>query len=73
MLRMELERKRRYMSQRKLAQLASMNQCSVSAVERGREIAWPKWRRNIADALEWRGDPAELFEEVGEDEAATVC
>ncbi len=62
-------RKRKGVSQAKLARLAGVNQTSLSRIENGKEPAYSKRGKRIADALGWEGDPAELFEEVpdGED------
>lgn len=68
MLRVELERKEQGISQAKLARLAEVNATSMSRIERGKEPAYPRRGKRIADALGWAGDPMELFEEVGEDE-----
>ena len=57
-------RKRKGVSQAKLARLAEVNQTSLSRIENGKEPAYPRRGRRIADALGWEGDPAELFEEV---------
>lgn len=68
MLRVELERKEQGFSQAKLARLAEVNATSMSRIERGKEPAYPRRGKRIADALGWAGDPMELFEEVSEDE-----
>lgn len=67
MLRVEVERKRQYISQAKLARLAGVNQTSMSRIERGKEPPYPNRAARIAAALGWNGDPKELFEEVNED------
>ena len=69
MLRLTQERERLGMSQAKLARLAEINASSLSRIEGGKELAYPHRGKRIADALGWTGDPMELFEEVGEDEA----
>ena len=68
MLRIEFERKRKGISQAKLARLADVNASSMNRIERGKEPAYPRRGQKIADALGWTGDPMELFEEVSEDE-----
>lgn len=68
MLRVELERKEQGISQAKLARLADVNAASMNRIERGKEPAYPRRGKRIADALGWAGDPMELFEEVSEDE-----
>lgn len=67
MLLIELERKRRGLSQAKLARLADVNATSMNRIERGKEPAYPKRGARIAAALGWKGDPMELFKEVAED------
>lgn len=61
-------RKSKGISQAKLARLAGVNQTSISRIERGKEPAYPKRGKRIADALGWEGDPSELFEEVSDGE-----
>lgn len=68
MLRVELERKEQGISQAKLARLADVNAASMNRIEHGKEPAYPRRGKRIADALGWAGDPMELFEEVSEDE-----
>lgn len=72
MKRIVLERKSRGLSQAKLARLADVNQSCMSRIENGKEDAYPHRGKRIADALGWRGDPAELFEEVKGDESDAV-
>lgn len=55
------------MSQAKLARIADVNQSCMSRIEAGKEPPYPIRGKRIADALGWKGDPAELFEEVPED------
>ena len=69
MLLVERERKRLGLSQAKLARLADVNASSMSRIERGKEQAYPHRGKRIAEALGWRKDPAELFEEVSDDDA----
>ena len=66
MKRLVMERKRAGLTQSKLARLADVNQTSMSRIERGLEPAYPMRAQRIADALGWRGDPMELFEEAGD-------
>lgn len=60
------------MSQAKLARVADVNQSCMSRIENGKEEAYPRRGKRIADALGWKGDPAELFEEVSADEPAAA-
>ena len=70
MRRVVLERKKLGMSQAKLARVADVNQSCMSRIENGKEPPYPVRGKRIADALGWKGDPAELFEEVHEDDLA---
>lgn len=64
MIQLQLELLRRGMSQRELAKRAHVNEASVSRICHGKEPAYPRRGKRIAEALEWTGDPEELFEEV---------
>lgn len=64
MKRVVLERQKLGMSQAKLARVADVNQSCMSRIETGKEPPYPHRGRRIADALGWKGDPMELFEEV---------
>lgn len=68
MLLVTKERKKKGLSQSKLARLADVNSSSMSRIENCKEPAYPRRGKRIADALGWAGDPMELFEEVSEDE-----
>lgn len=70
MKRVVLERRKLGMSQAKLARTAGVNQSCMSRIENGKEPPYPHRGKRIADALGWEGDPAELFEEVDENELA---
>ena len=70
MKRVVLERQKLGMSQAKLAWAADVNQSCMSRIENGKEPPYPMRGKRIADALGWKGDPAELFEEVADDELA---
>lgn len=67
MIALTVERRRRNLSQAKLARLADVNATSISRIEGGKEPAYPHRGKRIADALGWEGDPADLFKEVGDD------
>ncbi len=62
-LRLAIERERLGLSQAELARLASVNQTSLSRIERGLEPAYPTRGQRIADAIGWKGDYRKLFEE----------
>lgn len=72
MKRIVIERKKRGMSQAKLARLADVNQSCMSRIESGKEQAYPHRGKRIAEAIGWEGDPEELFKEVEEDEPSDV-
>lgn len=69
MKRLELELRRLGISQAECARRACVNQTSISRIVNGKEPAFPHRGKRIADAIGWKGDPAELFEEVDEDDA----
>lgn len=64
MTRLQIELLRRGVSQKELAERAGVNEASLSRICNGKEPAYPKRGKRIADALGWAGDPAGLFEEV---------
>lgn len=68
MLLITKERERLGLSQAKLARAADVNASSLSRIERGLEPAYPKRGQRIADALGWKSDYKELFEEVNDHE-----
>lgn len=47
-----------------LARKAEMHVSSISQIEGGRLRPYPGQIKKIADALEWDGNPAELFQET---------
>lgn len=70
MIRLKNELRRLRMSQAECARRSGVNQTSMSRIITGKEPAFPHRGRRIADAIGWEGDPAELFEEVDEDDAS---
>ena len=48
-----------------LARRAGMHVSSISQIESGRLLPYPRQQEKIAHALEWEDDLRELFEEVG--------
>lgn len=58
-------REERGLSQLKLATKAHIHPCNLSAVERGKVVAWPKIRRSLARVL--KCSQAELFPSNGEE------
>lgn len=65
MLRIELELKKRGLSQAKAARMSDVNESSMSRIVRGVEPPFPHRGQRIADALGWDGNWRELFEEIG--------
>lgn len=70
MQRCKLERLMRDMKQMELSRITGMHPTSISAIENGRLRPYPGQVDKFVSALEWKGDPAELFEEVDENELA---
>lgn len=70
MLRITQELYRLHLSQSEAARRAKVNATSFSRIVNGKEPPYPYRGQRIADALGWKGDPAELFEEVADDELA---
>lgn len=68
MLRLKRELYRLRMSQAECARQSGVNQTSLSRIITGKEPAYPHRGKRIADAVGWKGDPTELFEEVDEDD-----
>ena len=64
MTRLQLELLRQGVSQRELAEKAHVNEASLSRICNGKEPAYPKRGKRIAEALGWSRDPQELFREV---------
>jgi transcriptional regulator with XRE-family HTH domain len=62
--RLQLELLRLGVSQRELAERASVAESSLSRICNGKEPAYPKRGKRIAEALGWAGDPEDLFQEV---------
>lgn len=69
MLRVTLERKKQGKSMSKLARDSDTNASSLWKIEHGKEPAYPKRGKRIAEALGWTGPVDELFQEVPEDGA----
>lgn len=67
-IRLTLERKAQGLSQTKLAQRADISPSILSRIVTGKTQVWPGWKTRLARALDWQGDPDELFEEVVGDE-----
>lgn len=66
MTRLQLELLKRGVSQRELAERTGVNEASLSRICNGKEPAYPRRGKRIAEALGWAGDPQELFKGVDE-------
>ena len=64
MILMKKLRKEKGWSGSRLAREAEMNQSSISQIENGRINPYPIQIEKIAKALNWQGDPQELFAET---------
>lgn len=64
MLRVKYELDRLGMTQAAFAEKARVSTASLSRIVNGKEPAYPKRGRRIADALGWRGTVDELFSEL---------
>lgn len=64
MTRLTIERKRRGLSRAALARSANLNAVTVGQIESQRFRPYPVQLEKLAAALEWRGDPAALLDEV---------
>lgn len=70
MLVLTKERQSMGLSMSALARKAGMHPSSVSQIENGRLVAYPGQVAKLSKAVGWKGDPAELFEEVNVDATA---
>lgn len=64
--RIQYELLRQGITQRELARKARVNETSLSRICNGKEPAFPRRGKRIADALGWTVDPMALFEEMTE-------
>lgn len=64
MLRVKYELDRLGMTQTAFAEKAGVSTSSLSRIVNGKEPAYPKRGRRIADAMGWRGTLDELFGEL---------
>lgn len=62
MLRVKYEIDRLGMTQAAFAAKADVNEAALSRIVNGKEDAYPKRGKRIADALGWKGSVDELFE-----------
>ncbi len=72
MIALQIEREKRRWSKRELARRAGIDAAILSYAENRHFLPYPKQVEGIAAALDWQGDPAELFEEVTEDGTANI-
>ncbi len=64
MLRVKYELDRLGMTQAAFAEKAKVSASALSRIVNGKEPAYPKRGRRIADALGWRGPVDDLFAEL---------
>ena len=64
MLRIKYELDKMGLRQVDLATKTGLKPQAVSRICNGQEPPWPNRAKRIADALNWTGDPAELFEPI---------
>lgn len=64
MLRVKYELNRLGMTQAAFAEKAGVNASSLSRIVNGKEPAYPKRSKRIAEALSWHGTIEELFSEL---------
>ena len=64
MLRIKFELMQRGITQRELAKRLGVKPQSVSRMINGDEFPRSNRRTKIADAIEWKNDPLDLFKEV---------
>lgn len=66
MILLTRERLDRGLSMSALARVAGLHPSTVSQVEHGRLNPYPGQIEKLVTALDWKGNPDELFQEVGE-------
>lgn len=66
MILMQKLRQAKGCSQRQLWRLSGIDPHYLSAAERQGMRLYPKQAERIAEALDWKGDPMQLFEEIGD-------
>ena len=64
MLRVKYELDRLGMTQAAFAEKANVNAAALSRIVNGKEPAYPKRGRRIAEALGWRGSVEDLFSDL---------
>ena len=60
---LEFERRKRSMTQASLGARAHVDPCAISRAER-HALAYPGHLKRLAAALDWKGEPADLLQEV---------
>ena len=68
MKRFELLARIKGMNLSKLAEKSKINRTSLYMLSRDKVEFWPGWKKRLAEALGWEGDPQALIDEVGEDD-----
>lgn len=71
MKRLEFLRRDRGLSQRQLGAAAKVNASYICNAGKRGLVLYPEQAKRLATALDWGGDPAELFEEVAVDDLAS--
>lgn len=64
MLRLKIEREKRNLTRIALARAARIGESNYGVLERGLRQPWAPEIARLGEALQWLGDPHELFEEV---------
>lgn len=64
MIRAKYERLMHDMKQTDISRITGMHVTSISQIENGHLRPYPGQVEKMVSALNWHGDPAELFEEV---------
>lgn len=72
MKRLEFLRRDRKLSQRELGKRAGVNASYICNAERRGMELYPSQAQRLAAALDWLGEPSELFEEVRANERDAV-
>lgn len=64
MLVMTVIRKDKGITQAGLAEITGIAEPQINAIERGRIVPRGEWQTRIVDALGWKREPSELFDNV---------
>lgn len=72
MIRFKYERLIQGKKQTDVSRMTGMHTTSISAIENGHLRPYPGQVDKLVKALGWKGDPADLFEEVPDDTLAAA-